>query len=60
MRVERHPRITALRALALLRRLERDGSNPSSSTLGEVKDALAEHVAAELVRGIRRRAKVKS
>jgi hypothetical protein len=48
----RHPRLTALKSLALLRRLERD---PSPSTIGDVKEALAEHVAAELVKKRRSR-----
>lgn len=54
---DRHPSLTPLRALGLLRRLERDGAPPTPSTLSEVKDALEQHVAHHLVRRRRRPAR---
>jgi hypothetical protein len=52
---ERHPSLTALRALALLRKLEAGGAQPPEHVLREVRDSLASHVARELERRRRRR-----
>ena len=50
-------RITPLRALNLLRELERAGSDPAQWLRTDVKDALADHVKAGLKAKRRRRAK---
>lgn len=52
---ERHPRLTPLRALELLRMLERDGARLLPCQLESVKDALASHITAELTRRNKRR-----
>lgn len=52
----KYPRITALRALALLRSLDKEGDHPTTWTLGELKGALEDHVKAELTKRNRRRA----
>jgi hypothetical protein len=57
MRTPRHPRLTPMRALELLRSLER---HPRAEPLphylrDEITSALASHVRAGLVRGRRRR-----
>ena len=50
-------RITPMRALALLRELERAGTAPSQWLLNDVKDKLADHVKAGLKAKRRRRVK---
>jgi hypothetical protein len=45
-----HPRITPLRALRLLRLLERAGDTPQRYLLDELREALGHHVAAGLRR----------
>lgn len=54
MRRERHPRITPLRALDLLRRLDMAGNGPSPGLLSDLRDALNHHVRSGLA-GRRRR-----
>lgn len=54
---ERAKRITALRALRLLRDLERSGDLPSQYALAATREALADHVKAEITRRRRRRAR---
>ena len=58
---ERHPRITSLRALALLLRVEREigaiegtGTRNGVQVLRQVSNELADHVRAGLARGRRR------
>jgi hypothetical protein len=52
---EKHPSLTPLRALALLRKVGDEGQTPSSWLVNEVKEALTHHVAHAVVRGNRRK-----
>ena len=51
---EKHPSLTPLRALALLRKLAETPDDSITWLRGEVKDALTHHVAHAVVRGKRR------
>lgn len=54
-RYPKYPRLTPLRAIDFLTRLERAGSNPTTFLLDEVRRALDAHVKAALVAKRRRR-----
>lgn len=56
-REPKYPRITALRALELLRMLERTGTNLDKFDLDRLKNAFANHVQADLTKKRRRQAR---
>ena len=53
---EKHPSLTPLRALTLLRKLAETPDDSIQWLRNDVKDALTHHVAAAVVRGKRRKA----